>query len=90
VLTAVVMKSSVFWDITLCSPLKVNRCFVGIYCLHLQGRRVRQARKQCEAGSKLSLFIPTHEIDLLSLTRLIKSEYNMDEFISTFCAITSS
>jgi hypothetical protein len=26
VLTAVVMKSYVFWDITPCSPLKVNRC----------------------------------------------------------------
>jgi hypothetical protein len=27
VLTAVVMKSSIFWDITPCSPLKVNRSF---------------------------------------------------------------
>jgi hypothetical protein len=27
VLTAVVMKSTVFWDITPCSPLKVNRRF---------------------------------------------------------------
>jgi hypothetical protein len=27
VLTAVVMKSPIFWDITLCSPLKVNRRF---------------------------------------------------------------
>jgi hypothetical protein len=25
--TAVVMNSSIFWDITLCSPLKVNRHF---------------------------------------------------------------
>jgi hypothetical protein len=24
VLTAVVMKGSVFWDVTLCSPLKIN------------------------------------------------------------------
>jgi hypothetical protein len=37
VLTAVVMKSSVFWDITPCSPLKVNRCFGGTYRIHLQG-----------------------------------------------------
>jgi hypothetical protein len=28
-LTAVVMKSSVFWDITQCNPLKINRCFEG-------------------------------------------------------------
>jgi hypothetical protein len=36
VLTAVVMKSTVFWDITPCSPLKVNRNFGGTYRLHLQ------------------------------------------------------
>jgi hypothetical protein len=35
VLTVVVMKSSVFWDIPLCSLLKVNR----------QGNSLRQARK---------------------------------------------
>jgi hypothetical protein len=28
-LSAVVMKSSLFWDITPCSPLKVNRRFVS-------------------------------------------------------------
>jgi hypothetical protein len=34
--TAVVIESSVFWDITACSPLKVNRCFGGKqrYLLH--------------------------------------------------------
>jgi hypothetical protein len=35
VLTAVVMKSSIFWDITPCSPLKVNRLFGKVVCLHL-------------------------------------------------------
>jgi hypothetical protein len=35
-LTAVVMKSTtVFWDITPCSPLRVNRRFGGTYCLNL-------------------------------------------------------
>jgi hypothetical protein len=29
VLAAVVMKSTIFWDITPCSPLKVNRRFGG-------------------------------------------------------------
>jgi hypothetical protein len=38
VLTAAVMKSTIFCDITPCSPLKVNRCFGGTYRLHLQGR----------------------------------------------------
>jgi hypothetical protein len=32
------MKGSIFWDITQCSPLKVNRCYGGTYSLHLQGR----------------------------------------------------
>jgi hypothetical protein len=31
------MKNSVFWDVTLCSPLKVNQRFGGIYRLYLQG-----------------------------------------------------
>jgi hypothetical protein len=39
VLTAVVMKSTIFWDMTLCSPLKINRRFGRTYRLHLQGRR---------------------------------------------------
>jgi hypothetical protein len=31
------MKSSIFWDKTLCSPVKVNWCFRETYCLPLQG-----------------------------------------------------
>jgi hypothetical protein len=34
-------------------PLKVNRHFGGIRRLHLQVRRIDQARKQCKSGSKL-------------------------------------
>jgi hypothetical protein len=37
-----------FWDITLWSSLKVNRCFGEICRLHLQGRRVSQARTHRE------------------------------------------
>jgi hypothetical protein len=44
VLTAVVMKSTIFWDITPCSPLKVNRRFGGTHRLHLQSRRISRAR----------------------------------------------
>jgi hypothetical protein len=36
VLTPVVKKSSVFWDMTLCSPLKVNRRFGETCHLHFQ------------------------------------------------------
>jgi hypothetical protein len=45
VLTAVVMKSSIFWVITPCSPLKVNRRFEGTCPFYLQGRRISQRRK---------------------------------------------
>jgi hypothetical protein len=38
VLIAVVMKSTIFWDITPCSPLKVNRRFGGTYRIYSQGR----------------------------------------------------
>jgi hypothetical protein len=48
------MKTSIFWDIMSCSPLKVNQRCGGTCCLHLQGRRISQAKKQREAGSKQS------------------------------------
>jgi hypothetical protein len=51
VLTAAVTESSIFWDITQCSTLKVNRRFGGTCRLHLQGRRIRQARNQREECS---------------------------------------
>jgi hypothetical protein len=37
----VVIKSTIFWDITRCSLLKVNRRFGGAYRLHLRGRKSR-------------------------------------------------
>jgi hypothetical protein len=45
VLTAVVMKSTVFWDITPCSPLSGNRRFGGTYRLYLQGRKTKLSKK---------------------------------------------
>jgi hypothetical protein len=38
------LKSSVVWDITPCSPVKVNRRIGGSYGLHLQGLKLNQAR----------------------------------------------
>jgi hypothetical protein len=43
VLTPVVMKSCTFWDITPCSPLKVDLHFGGTCHLHLQGRKINRA-----------------------------------------------
>jgi hypothetical protein len=51
VLTAVGMKSYIFWNINSCSPVKDNRRFGGTYRLHFQGRKVSQAISQEEAGS---------------------------------------
>jgi hypothetical protein len=39
------MKSIIFWDMTPCSPLKVNRRFGGTYLFHLQGRKNRLSKK---------------------------------------------
>jgi hypothetical protein len=46
VLTAVVMNGAVFWHITLCSPVTVNRRFRGTFRLHHQGQRINQERNQ--------------------------------------------
>jgi hypothetical protein len=44
-LTAMVIKSTIFWDITPCSLFKVNRRFGGTYRLNLQGRRNKFSKK---------------------------------------------
>jgi hypothetical protein len=47
-------KSSISWDITQCSPMKVNRPFGGTYRLHLEGRRISRARNQSESKVQFS------------------------------------
>jgi hypothetical protein len=54
VLTAVVAKSNIFWDITPCSPLKVNQRFGGTYRLYLQGRRISRAKDRRERRRYIS------------------------------------
>jgi hypothetical protein len=44
------MISSILWDMTPFSPLKVNRRFGGMCRLQLHGRRINQARSYREAG----------------------------------------
>lgn len=48
------MKSSVFWDVSPYSPLKVNLWFSGTCCFHLQGQRIGQSKNHHEIGSKQS------------------------------------
>jgi hypothetical protein len=43
------VRSTIFWGLTPCSPLKVNRRFGGIYCLHLHRRRISRTRNQHES-----------------------------------------
>jgi hypothetical protein len=42
-------KSTIFWDMTLCSPLSFNRRFEGTYRLHLQGRRNKSSTLKMKA-----------------------------------------
>jgi hypothetical protein len=51
ILTAAVMESSIFWDITPCNPVRVCRRLGGKNSFHLEGQRVSQARNQHEAGT---------------------------------------
>jgi hypothetical protein len=64
------MKSSIFWDITL---LKINHCFGGISRLHLQGRRISQAKI---SKKEVALFATWLNLDAWCsalLSRLISS-----------------
>jgi hypothetical protein len=55
----IVTKNSIFWDITLCSPLKVNIYFGGTYRLHLQGRRISHARNHYASRWELKPLLVT-------------------------------
>jgi hypothetical protein len=55
IFTAVIMKSSIFWDITACNPLKVNGHFGGTCQPHIQGRRINLTKIENEACSKQSI-----------------------------------
>jgi hypothetical protein len=57
VLTAVVLKSCIFWDITPCRPLRIIRRFGGTCCLHFQDRRINEVRNLYEGGSKQRMFL---------------------------------
>jgi hypothetical protein len=49
VLTAVVIKSYIFWDIMPCSLLKINRRFGGPCRLNIQGQRISREINQRES-----------------------------------------
>jgi hypothetical protein len=45
-LTAVALQNAMFWDVMLYTLVKVCQCFREIFSLHLQCRRVSEARNQ--------------------------------------------
>jgi hypothetical protein len=80
VLTAVVMKSPIFWDITPCSPLKVNRRFGEKRRLHLQGRRVSQKINLSEAllATCLTLLYRLTYSSTVKMEAICSSETSVD------------
>jgi hypothetical protein len=46
------MKSTVFWDVTVCSPVEFHGYLRGSYCLLLQGGSVSEVRSEEEACGK--------------------------------------
>jgi hypothetical protein len=56
--TTMVMKNSIFWETAPCSLLKFNQRFGGECRLHLQDRRIRQAKNQFEADTKHRKLVP--------------------------------
>jgi hypothetical protein len=54
------LKSIIFWDMTPCSPLGVNRRFGGTYHLHLQGRKNKFSKKpEIKQVASRNILIPS-------------------------------
>jgi hypothetical protein len=77
VLTAVVMRSSIFWHITPCSPLKINRRFEGICVFHLQSQRIIQARNQGKTDSNLATCFTETSADLNGIYGIIPQKIEL-------------
>jgi hypothetical protein len=84
VLTAVVMKSIIFWDITPCSPMKVNRRSGGTYRLHLQGRRISWAKTQQSLAPAFTLVSCSAYSSSLKTEAICFSETSVDFQLTTW------
>jgi hypothetical protein len=78
VLTAVVIKSTIFWDITPCSPLGVNRRFGGTSRLHLQHRRTSRARARFCFPPAFAMVSCSAYSSTLKMEAIISSETLVD------------
>jgi hypothetical protein len=76
------MKSSIFCDITQCSSLQANRCFGGTHRLHIQGRRISQARNQHESKCQSELVSCLVYFSTLNIDATYSCETSVD-FVRT-------
>jgi hypothetical protein len=73
------MKSSIFWDTTACSPLKVNLRFGGTCRLHLHGWRIRHAINwyevdaSCFSATSTDFQQPTRRYTVLINSKVLKT-----------------
>jgi hypothetical protein len=72
------MKSTIFWDITPCSLLKVNRRFGGTYRIHLKGR-ISRGRYHRESGWQAKTLVSCSAYSALKVEAIYSSE-TLDEF----------
>jgi hypothetical protein len=72
------IKSSIFRDITPCSPLKVNRCF-GVTCrLHLQGRSRWHIPPKCRLAALLTTWFRAGFCVAYSSTLKMEATYSSE------------
>jgi hypothetical protein len=71
------MKSYIVRDVTARSPLKINRRFGAMCRLHVQGRRISQARSQHELSGRRRHVPPTHPLIFNVLNSLISQKIEL-------------
>jgi hypothetical protein len=65
-----------FWDITPCSPLKFNRRFGRTCRLHLQGRKISQARNQRDSRPACQLLSQSQLVINVNICNKIRERCN--------------
>jgi hypothetical protein len=73
-----ILKSTIFFDITPYSPLKVNRRFGGTYRLHLQSRRISRAKNQREIRCQAELASCSAYSSTMKMEAIFSSETSGD------------
>jgi hypothetical protein len=83
--TLILKKSIIFWDITPCSPLSVNRSFGETYRLHLQGRRNKFRKKPASVKQNNAC----HQLACWFLAELISSTLKIEAFCSSETSVVA-